>query len=106
MKFFNFFLLYWVIFALLDPNPDPDSKYRSVLDPDPDQKPCPGARALKIGNEEKGLLMFVSARSNFLLRGLSTALQTCLPCGHAYCATRPPCGMRIRIQEGKTDTQK
>ncbi len=25
MKFFNFFLLLWVIFALLDP--DPDSKY-------------------------------------------------------------------------------
>jgi hypothetical protein len=25
----DFFLLLWVIFALLDPNPDPDSKYGS-----------------------------------------------------------------------------
>jgi hypothetical protein len=31
MKFFNFFLLLWVIFALLDP--DPDSLTR--LNPDP-----------------------------------------------------------------------
>ncbi len=29
MKFLNFFLLSWVIFVLLDPYPDPDSKYVS-----------------------------------------------------------------------------
>jgi hypothetical protein len=35
MKFLNFFLFWWVIFALLDPDPDPDSD----PDPDPDSDP-------------------------------------------------------------------
>jgi hypothetical protein len=30
MKFFNFFLLSWVFFALLDTNPDPDSESGST----------------------------------------------------------------------------
>ncbi len=48
MKFLNFFLLFWVIFALLDP--DPDSEYgsgsgftdmlESGSNPDQDSKPC------------------------------------------------------------------
>jgi hypothetical protein len=46
MKFLNFFLLLWVIFALLDP--DPDSEYgsgstdliESGSNTDPDPKPC------------------------------------------------------------------
>jgi hypothetical protein len=33
LKFINFFLSLWVIFALLDPDPDPGSPLN--LDPDP-----------------------------------------------------------------------
>jgi hypothetical protein len=44
----EFFLLLWVIFALLDPDPDSDSEYGSGStgpieygsNPDPDPKPC------------------------------------------------------------------
>jgi hypothetical protein len=44
----QFFLLFWVTFALLDSNPDPDSEYgsgstdliESKSNPDPDPKPC------------------------------------------------------------------
>jgi hypothetical protein len=44
MKFFNFFLLLWVIFALLDPDPDSESgatdPIESGSNPDPDPQPC------------------------------------------------------------------
>jgi hypothetical protein len=36
MKFLYFFLLLWVIFALLDPNPDPATQ----MNADPDPQPC------------------------------------------------------------------
>jgi hypothetical protein len=36
MNFTNIFLLLWVIFALLDPDPDPLAR----LNPDPDPKPA------------------------------------------------------------------
>jgi hypothetical protein len=36
MNFYKFFLLLWVIFALLDPDPDSESG----SNPDPDPKPC------------------------------------------------------------------
>jgi hypothetical protein len=45
MKFLIFFLS-WVTFALLDPDPYPDSEYEPVsgstdlMNPDPDPKPC------------------------------------------------------------------
>jgi hypothetical protein len=32
MNFYKFFLLLWVIFALLDPVPDPDSESGSTID--------------------------------------------------------------------------
>jgi hypothetical protein len=44
MRFLNFFLLLWVIFALLDPDPDSASGYGSTdliesgSNPDPDPK--------------------------------------------------------------------
>jgi hypothetical protein len=46
MNFYKFFLLLWVIFALLDPDPDSESGSKapiesgSNLDPDPDPQPC------------------------------------------------------------------
>jgi len=39
MNLNNFFLLLWVIFALLDPNPDLVTRLNP--DPDPDPQPCP-----------------------------------------------------------------
>jgi hypothetical protein len=45
MKFYNFFLLLWVIFALLDPDPDSESgttdPIESGSNPDPDTDPDP-----------------------------------------------------------------
>jgi hypothetical protein len=35
MKFFNFFLLLWVIFAILDSDPDSDPDPLTRLNPDP-----------------------------------------------------------------------
>ncbi len=46
MNFYNFFLLLWVIFALLDPDPDSESGSGSTgliesgSNPDPDPNPC------------------------------------------------------------------
>jgi hypothetical protein len=36
MNILDFFLFLWVIFALLDPDPDPATQ----IIPDPDPKPC------------------------------------------------------------------
>jgi hypothetical protein len=36
MKILDFFLFLWVIFALLDPDPDPATQ----INADPDPKPC------------------------------------------------------------------
>jgi hypothetical protein len=42
MKFLNFFLLFWVVFDLLDPYSDPDSENTDLIEsgfnPDPDPK--------------------------------------------------------------------
>ncbi len=44
MKILDFFLFLWVIFALLDPDPDlqfePATKINADPDTDPDPKPC------------------------------------------------------------------
>jgi hypothetical protein len=44
MNFYKFFLLLWVIFALLDPDPDSESgstdPIESGSNPDPDPEPC------------------------------------------------------------------
>ena len=34
-KILDFFLILWVIFALLDPDPDPEAQINADLDPDP-----------------------------------------------------------------------
>jgi hypothetical protein len=53
MNFYKFFLLLWVIFALLDPDPDSESgstdPIESGSNPDPDPEPC-WARTLGYSN--------------------------------------------------------
>jgi hypothetical protein len=50
MNFYKFFLLLWVIFALLDPDPDPGFR---IPDPDPLARLNPDPIRIRIRNPEK-----------------------------------------------------
>jgi hypothetical protein len=50
MNFYQIFLLLWVIFALLDPDPDSESGYTGPMNPDPIQIRNPALKVHKNDN--------------------------------------------------------
>jgi len=63
----KFFLLLWVIFALLDPDPDPMARLKT--DPDPDPKPCQNVWQLSLYEHFiKVLSLYLEARIHIRIK--------------------------------------
>jgi hypothetical protein len=69
MKFFNFFLLLWVIFSLLDPDSESGSgstdPIESGSNPDPDPQPCLKNKLIFLNQERsQNTLNFIDFKSD------------------------------------------